>query len=356
MNTIDYVYRFDPKNPSVKSLPPDAEVAKQRLEEGNQMFAAWMESCRVGSFSSSEQPRYIVQCNGVEVGMVRTEGQLPKQMPFAVVVGCSDARVPTEMIFGQGFNDLFVIRVAGNVLGDECLGSVGFALNVLSESVKVMVMLGHSRCGAVTAAVDSYLQPLKFWSKSTPNTLRLIMQRLYMPVREAANGLKEVWGTDVRNRPGYREALIESAVLLNAAQTAYDLRTEVERAGKWEIEVLWGAYNLFTHKVGVPIPAAEQAGSALIENSGSLAFAPSNPREFSALSARLAEAIMPLMQYHAEHPSMTLQDLAGARTASGSPIPPAAPATETAAPTEPASAAPARPNGAPPAGRRSSRR
>ena len=72
MNTIDYVYRFDPKNPSVKSFPSDAEVAKQRLEEGNQMFAAWMESCRTGSFSSSEQPRYIVQCNGVEVGMVRT--------------------------------------------------------------------------------------------------------------------------------------------------------------------------------------------------------------------------------------------------------------------------------------------
>ena len=125
-----------------------------------------------------------------------------------------------------------------------------------------MVMLGHSRCGAVTAAVDSYLQPLKFWSKSTPNTLRLILQRLYMPVREAANGLKEVWGTDVRQRPGYREALIESAVLLNAAQTAYDLRTEVERAGKWEIEVLWGAYNLFTHKVACRSPAPATSGAA----------------------------------------------------------------------------------------------
>ena len=67
--------------------------------------------------------------------------------PFAVVVGCSDARVPTEMIFGQGFNDLFVIRVAGNVLGDVCLGSIDFAVNALSESVKVVVMLGHSGTG-----------------------------------------------------------------------------------------------------------------------------------------------------------------------------------------------------------------
>ena len=343
MNTIDYVYRFDPKNPSVKSLPADAATAKQRLEDGNHMFSAWMESCRISSFSPSEQPRYIVQCNGLEVGMVRTEGQLPKQMPFAVVVGCSDARVPTEMIFGQGFNDLFVIRVAGNVLGDECLGSVGFALNVLSESVKVMVLLGHSRCGAVTAAVDSYLQPLKFWAKSTPTTLRLIMQRLYMPVREAANGLKEVWGADVRQRPGYREALIESAVLLNAAQTAYDLRTEVERSGKWEIEVLWGAYNLFTHKVGVPVPLAGHEEYTSSETGGGLAFAPSNPREFSALSLRLAELIMPMMQYHAEHPSMSVQDLVGARTASGSPIPPKAPDPEN-----PPSAAIVQPNGSQP--------
>ena len=95
------------------------------------------------------------------------QGEMPKQAPFAVVVGCSDARVPTEMIFGQGFNDLFVIRVAGNVLGDECLGSIDFALNALSDSVKVVVMLGHSGCGAVTGAVDAYLQPFKFWSKST---------------------------------------------------------------------------------------------------------------------------------------------------------------------------------------------
>ena len=65
--------------------------------------------------------------------MVRKEGGMPKQAPFAVVIGCSDARVPTEMLFGQGFNDLFVIRVAGNVLGDVCLGSVDFAVEALER-------------------------------------------------------------------------------------------------------------------------------------------------------------------------------------------------------------------------------
>ena len=90
------------------------------------MFAKWMESCRTSDVSQGE-PRYVVQCNGLEVGMNRARGEVPRQAPFAVVVGCSDARVPIEMLFGQGFNDLFVIRVAGNVLGDVCMGSIEFA-------------------------------------------------------------------------------------------------------------------------------------------------------------------------------------------------------------------------------------
>src|SRR5262249_45136430 len=136
MNTIDYIYRFDPSNPSAKTRPSDAHVARKILEDGNRMFSRWMESCQTGTLSGGE-PRYVVQCNGLEVGMVRSQGEMPKQAPFAVVVGCSDARVPTEMLFGQGFNDIFVIRVAGNVLGDVCMGSVDFALNALSDSVKV---------------------------------------------------------------------------------------------------------------------------------------------------------------------------------------------------------------------------
>ena len=112
MDTVDFVYRFDPKNPSLKVSPPDAESARKNLEDGNRMFSRWMYSCRTHDVSQGS-PRYIVQCNGLEVGMVRKQDQMPKQAQFAVVVGCSNARVPTEMLFGQGFNDLFVIRVAG---------------------------------------------------------------------------------------------------------------------------------------------------------------------------------------------------------------------------------------------------
>ncbi len=97
MNTIDYVYRFVPHNPSTKPPPTDAEAARKSLEDGNRMFARWMSSCRTGTFTRGEEPRHVVQCNGLEVGMVRKEGGVPKQAPFAVVIGCSDARVPTDL-------------------------------------------------------------------------------------------------------------------------------------------------------------------------------------------------------------------------------------------------------------------
>jgi len=287
MNTIDYIYRFDPKNPSTKPPPPDAEVARRNLEDGNRMFARWMASCQSQGSTQGEEPKYVVQCNGLEVGMVRKQGGIPKQAPFAAVIGCSDARVPTEMIFGQGFNDLFVIRVAGNVLGDVCLGSVDFAVEALSESVKVVVVLGHSGCGAVTGAVDAYLRPLKFWSKTTTPALRTILQRIFVSVRESANGLDEVWGPDARRSPFFRDALIETAVCINAAQAAFALRQEIEMAGRWEIEVLYGVYNLSNHQVMMPNnPTAPPADSNV-----QLAHAPTNPREFQSLARQMAEIL-----------------------------------------------------------------
>ncbi len=288
MNTIDYIYRFDPKNPSVKPPPPDAEVARKTLEDGNRMFANWMERCRTRSDSKGEA-EYVVQCNGLEVGMNRVEGELPRQSPFAVVVGCSDARVPLEMLFGQGFNELFVIRVAGNVLGDVCMGSIEFALNALSESVRVVVMVGHLGCGAVMGAVDCYLQPLKFWAQSTTPMLRTILHKIFVAVRESDNAIKEVWGPNARDQPGYRQALVDIAVCLNSAQAAYNLRQEVERAGKWEIEVLYSVYNLHNHRVSMPVDPRASASNDNVN----LAYAPTNPKEFRTIALGLAELLKP---------------------------------------------------------------
>jgi carbonic anhydrase len=75
------------------------------------------------------------------------------QHPFAIVVGCADSRVPPEIVFDQGLGDLFVVRVAGNVIDDQSLGSIEYAVDHLA--VRLIVVLGHQRCGAVEAAKDT---------------------------------------------------------------------------------------------------------------------------------------------------------------------------------------------------------
>ncbi len=75
------------------------------------------------------------------------------QHPFAVIVGCSDSRVPPEMVFDQGLGDLFVVRVAGNIVDDDALGSIEFAAEEFK--LPLVLVLGHERCGAVKATIDA---------------------------------------------------------------------------------------------------------------------------------------------------------------------------------------------------------
>src|SRR5207247_1339043 len=159
----------------------------------------------------------------------------------------------------------------------------------LSDSVRVVVMLGHSGCGAVSGAVDAYLRPVKFWSKSMSPMLRSLIQRIFVAVSEGANGLKEVWGNDARDIPGYREALIESAVSINVAQAAFDLRQEVERNGKWEVEVLYGVHKFRRHQVCMPVDPM----AAFADKNVRLAHAPTNPKDFHALAIEMAQILAP---------------------------------------------------------------
>jgi carbonic anhydrase len=284
---IDYVFRYDPQAPS-KPNPRDAEEARKALEDGNRVFSRWMEDCRTG-VTLGENPQYLVPCTGQEMGIVRHQDEMPKQKPFAVVVGCSDARVPTEMLFGQGFNNLFVTRVAGNVLGDVCLGSIDFALEALSESVRVVVVLGHSGCGAVKGAVDCYLEPQRFWARSNTPMLRLILQKIFVAVRESANALEGIWGAGASRHPAYREALTEAAVCLNAAHAAFALRTEIERTARWEVEVLYGVYNIRTHQVSMPVDPKAPASDTNVN----LALAPTHPKELRGLALKMAAILRP---------------------------------------------------------------
>lgn len=89
-----------------------------------------------------------------EHGPTRRDQLISGQSPFAIVLGCADSRVPVERVFDQDLGDLFVVRVAGNIVTPELLGSIEYSAE--SHDVKLIVVLGHTGCGAVQASVDTY--------------------------------------------------------------------------------------------------------------------------------------------------------------------------------------------------------
>jgi carbonic anhydrase len=282
VRSIDFIYRFDPTTPVARAAPTNASEAQTLLEDGNRLFAQWTESCQ-GDAGSEGETTYVVPCGAEDLGLTTTEGRAVKQAPYAVLLGCSDARVPAEMIFGQVRNNLFVVRLAGNVLSDESLGSVNFAVHNLHESLRLVVVLGHTGCGAVSAAVDTYLNPWDYLAKVPSPALRSIVDRIFAPVRKAASVLESIWGTDAAGMPFYREALVETAVFVNATQAAYNLRLEMTALRRPEIRVVYGVFDLLTHRVWA-IPEVPDRGTT---TQPGLAEAPSNLDDFEQLALRI---------------------------------------------------------------------
>jgi carbonic anhydrase len=164
--------------------------ALERLIEGNRRFAAGMES---------------------ESGLSRRARRaelVAGQQPFAIVLGCSDSRVPAEIVFDQGLGDLFVIRVAGNVVAPSQVGSVEFAAERFGS--RLVVVLGHSQCGAVAATLEELRRP----GENQSRNLRSIVDR----IRPAVDGLLT---TSPARDP---EALAREAVRANVRMSANQLR------------------------------------------------------------------------------------------------------------------------------------
>jgi carbonic anhydrase len=138
-----------------------ARSAFEALREGNRRFVS-----ELGSAGASHARRR----------------ELPAgQEPLAIILGCSDARVPAEIVFDQGLGDLFVIRVAGNIVAPSQVGSVEFAAEAFHT--RLVVVLGHSNCGAVQATLQQLARP---WQEQSRN-LRSIVDR----IRPAVVGLLE---------------------------------------------------------------------------------------------------------------------------------------------------------------------
>ena len=167
-----------------------ASEALTRLREGNRRFVSGDRN-----LAAIESP-------------LRRGELVDGQEPFAVILGCSDSRVPVEMVFDQGLGDLFVIRVAGNIVAPSMIGSVEFAAERFHT--RLVVVLGHTRCGAVQATLDALERPDDAHSQN----LRSIVDR----IRPAVEGLL---ATDLRRDAA---ALAREAVRANVRVSASELR------------------------------------------------------------------------------------------------------------------------------------
>lgn len=179
--------------------------ALERLQAGNERFAS-----RTGSEPKPTSRRRLETAR--------------HQEPFAVIVACADSRVGPETIFDQTIGDLFVVRVAGNIVDAHALGSIEYAVKKLGT--RLIVVVGHQRCGAVGAALDA---------EDAPGHIGAIVRNLQPAVREA------------RGKPG---DLLANAVAINAAMVAAKIRRQADFGPLApEVAIATGYYHLDTGRI-----------------------------------------------------------------------------------------------------------
>ncbi|MEA2624870.1 MAG: carbonic anhydrase [Candidatus Binatota bacterium] len=164
--------------------------ALERLRDGNLRFAS------------------NVRGSDAFVSHTRRAELTAGQQPFAIILGCSDSRVPAEIVFDQGLGDLFVIRVAGNIVAPSQVGSVEFA--AAQYGTRLVVVLGHSQCGAILATIEDLRTPTENHSRN----LRAIVER----VRPSVEAL---FATELKRDP---ETLVKEAVRANIRASVDHLR------------------------------------------------------------------------------------------------------------------------------------
>ncbi|MFO0977250.1 MAG: carbonic anhydrase [Planctomycetaceae bacterium] len=196
---------------AMPSIPVDAnspadtpEEALKRLYEGNLRFSQG---------KSIEEHRDLGRVKEVAAG----------QRPFAAFLGCADSRVPVEIVFDQGFGDIFVTRIAGNVASSENIGSLEFGTEILGA--RVLYVLGHTQCGAVQATIKG---------EEVPGQISGLFQHIRPAVKEAKGDLNAAIEQNVRNQ----------AILL--AEASPVISRLVKRK---ELIVAGGVYDLHTGMV-----------------------------------------------------------------------------------------------------------
>ncbi len=248
MKSVEITYRYAGDDTPTRGRPASATDAQRRLDEGSHAFAALFANLD----TEAAPARRIIAIDPRDLGLLSRGAAAATQRPFAAVLGCSDARVPIELVFNEGPNDLFVVRVAGNTLGDDVRGSLTYALEHLAESLKLIVVLGHSACGAVTTAVDVFLTPAGYLSLASKHAVRSVVDRLQVVVHASARKLEAALGPDIARHPSYREALIEMSVVANAALAAHTLQREIDSTAGNGVRVAYGVYVLAERSIWAP--------------------------------------------------------------------------------------------------------
>ena len=193
--------------------------ALERLREGNRRFV------------SGTQGRDTELCHSPRPELSA------KQEPCAIILGCSDSRVPAEIVFDQGVGDLFVIRVAGNIVAPSLVGSVEFAAEQFGT--RLVVVLGHSRCGVILAGLEAMRQPTV---SQSPN-LKAIVDKVRPAIEES---LRTEQGRDPAD-------IVRHAVRANVSASANHLRHDSEILARLvendDLLVVGAEYSLETGEV-----------------------------------------------------------------------------------------------------------
>jgi carbonic anhydrase len=205
----DLLWRVQPAKAAENSQSLSPDAALQKLIEGNERFI-------------QHHPQYPDQ------SAVRLQEVAQAQHPFATILTCADSRVPVEIVFDQGVGDIFDVRIAGNIATPEATGSIEYAVTLLGTPL--LMVLGHERCGAVTAAVKN--------------------QQLLGDIGTFVKAIKPAVAR-VKNQPGDS---VENAVVANVQYQIEQLKRSQllsQQIESSKLKIVGGRYDLDTGKVTI---------------------------------------------------------------------------------------------------------
>tara|TARA_R110000772_G_scaffold30037_5_gene74897 strand:- start:240 stop:854 length:615 start_codon:yes stop_codon:yes gene_type:complete len=196
----------------------NADAALKKLQDGNKRFVAGIRGDKTPHIKSIPQTK-------------------DSQNPFAIILGCSDSRVPAEIVFDQGMGDLFVIRVAGNIVAPSQLGSIEFAVE--NFGTQLVIVLGHSSCGAVSATLEDIKHP----TKQKKSNVFSIVGRIRPTVEALLNTMSA----------HDEEVILEAAIRANILSSSQQLRHESPLLKSYlesnKLKVVSAEYSIVTGEV-----------------------------------------------------------------------------------------------------------